>query len=253
MKKKRVLVVGLGHMGMSHALAYARIPDFEVVGLCTRRIADASAAGGARGRGALRRLRRRARRAHAGRRLDQHAARHARRLRDQGDGGRRARVRREAAGADGRERAAGRRHGAAHEAKAGHRLHPPPSSVVDQVRRDRPAAGHAARLPHEPQPAVDRRELGRRTSACSQSFSPIVDCGVHYVDIMCQITPARPTRVHALGARLTDEVSMYNYGMLQVAFDDGSVGWYEAGWGPMMSETAFFVKDVIGPRDRSRS
>jgi predicted dehydrogenase len=41
---------------------------------------------------------------------------------------------------------------------------------------------------------------------------------------------------------------MYNYGMLQVAFDDGSVGWYEAGWGPMMSETAFFVKDVIGPK-----
>jgi predicted dehydrogenase len=42
-------------------------------------------------------------------------------------------------------------------------------------------------------------------------------------------------------------VPVYNYGVLQVAFDDGSVGWYEAGWGPMMSETAFFVKDVIGP------
>src|SRR3546814_6436054 len=27
-----------------------------------------------------------------------------------------------------------------------------------------------------------------------------------------------------------------------------SVGWYEAGWGPMSSETAFFIKDVIGPR-----
>ena len=25
-------------------------------------------------------------------------------------------------------------------------------------------------------------------------------------------------------------------------------GWYEAGWGPMMSEVAFFVKDVIGPK-----
>ena len=45
---------------------------------------------------------------------------------------------------------------------------------------------------------------------------------------------------------------MYNYGQLQVTFDDGSVGWYEAGWGPMMSETAFFVKDVIGP-ERVRS
>ena len=41
---------------------------------------------------------------------------------------------------------------------------------------------------------------------------------------------------------------MYNYGQLQVVFDDGSVGWYEAGWGPMISETAFFVKDVIGPK-----
>ena len=33
-----------------------------------------------------------------------------------------------------------------------------------------------------------------------------------------------------------------------MTFDDGSVGWYEAGWGPMMSETAFFVKDVVGPK-----
>ena len=35
---KRVLVVGLGNMGMSHALAYARIPGFEVVGVCERHI-----------------------------------------------------------------------------------------------------------------------------------------------------------------------------------------------------------------------
>jgi predicted dehydrogenase len=82
------------------------------------------------------------------------------------------------------------------------------------------------------------------------SMSPIVDCGVHYVDVMCQMTGARPVRVSAIGARLTDELKpgMYNYGQLQVSFEDGSVGWYEAGWGPMMSEVAFFVKDVIGPK-----
>ncbi len=82
------------------------------------------------------------------------------------------------------------------------------------------------------------------------SMSPIVDCGVHYVDVMCQMTGARPVRVSAIGARLTEELKpgMYNYGQLQVTFEDGSVGWYEAGWGPMMSETAFFVKDVIGPK-----
>jgi Predicted dehydrogenases and related proteins len=82
-----------------------------------------------------------------------------------------------------------------------------------------------------------------------QSTSPIVDCGVHYVDIMCQVTRARPVAVHAVGARLTSEIApaMYNYGHLHIVFEDGSVGWYEAGWGPMMSETAYFVKDMIGP------
>jgi len=83
-----------------------------------------------------------------------------------------------------------------------------------------------------------------------KTMSPIVDCGVHYVDIMCLMTNANPIKVNAIGARLTEEIAptMYNYGQLQVTFDDGSVGWYEAGWGPMMSETAFFVKDVIGPK-----
>ena len=82
------------------------------------------------------------------------------------------------------------------------------------------------------------------------SMSPIVDCGVHYVDVMCQMTGSRPVRVSAIGARLSDQIKpdMYNYGQLQVVFEDGSVGWYEAGWGPMMSEMAFFVKDVVGPK-----
>ena len=82
------------------------------------------------------------------------------------------------------------------------------------------------------------------------SLTPLVDCGVHYVDIMCQMTRAKPVRVHGIGAKLSDETRLQNYGALQVAFDDGSVGWYEAGWGPMMSEVAYFVKDVVGPAGR---
>ncbi len=83
-----------------------------------------------------------------------------------------------------------------------------------------------------------------------ESASPIVDCGVHYVDVMCQMAGARPLRVSAIGACLDPSLpgQRCNYGQLQIAFEDGSVGWYEAGWGPMMSETAYFVKDVIGPR-----
>jgi predicted dehydrogenase len=90
----------------------------------------------------------------------------------------------------------------------------------------------------------------RTHQALMQSMSPIVDCGVHYVDAMCRMTQSRPVRVSAIQARLTDVLrpGMYNYGQLQVTFADGSVGWYEAGWGPMMSEVAHFVKDVVGPQ-----
>lgn len=82
------------------------------------------------------------------------------------------------------------------------------------------------------------------------TMSPIVDCGVHYVDMMCQMTGANPIQVFAIGASLHKDLKpdMYNYGQLQVVFDDGSVGWYESGWGPMMSENAYFIKDAIGPK-----
>ena len=106
-------------------------------------------------------------------------------------------------------------------------------------------------------PYVFRMNLNQQSSgptwethkALMQTTPPIVDCGVHYVDVMCQITDAKPKEVRGMGLRLSGDIAetMYNYGHLQVLFDDGSLGWYEAGWGPMISETAFFVKDVMSP------
>ncbi|MES0075301.1 Gfo/Idh/MocA family oxidoreductase [Mesorhizobium sp. M0058] len=106
-------------------------------------------------------------------------------------------------------------------------------------------------------PYVFRMNLNQQSSGPTwqthkqlmQTTSPIVDCGVHYLDVILQITDAKPVEVRGMGLRLTEEIAptMYNYGHLQVLFDDGSVGWYEAAWGPMISETAFFVKDVMSP------
>ena len=106
-------------------------------------------------------------------------------------------------------------------------------------------------------PYVFRLNLNQQSSgptwevhkALMQTTPPIVDCGVHYVDVMCQITDAAPVEVRGMGLRLSNEIAqdMYNYGHFQVIFADGSLGWYEAGWGPMMSDTAFFVKDVVSP------
>lgn len=131
--------------------------------------------------------------------------------------------------------------------------------VVGYILRHHPSWAKFVELAHTlGKPLVMRMNLNQQSSGATwathkqlmETISPIVDCGVHYVDMMCLMSNASPVTVNAIGANLTSEIddSMYNYGQLQVTFDDGSVGWYEAGWGPMMSETAFFVKDVIGPK-----
>jgi predicted dehydrogenase len=131
--------------------------------------------------------------------------------------------------------------------------------VVGYILRHHPSWERFIDLSHQlGKPLVMRMNLNQQSHGHTwathlnlmKSLSPIVDCGVHYLDVMCQMTQSKPVQVNAIGARLTNEIpaNNYNYGQLQIRFEDESVGWYEAGWGPMISETAFFVKDVIGPK-----
>ena len=131
--------------------------------------------------------------------------------------------------------------------------------VIGYILRVHPSWVKFIEMSHDlGKPLVMRMNLNQQSSGenwqthkkLMASIPPVVDCGVHYVDVMCQMTRSKPIRVSGIGARLSDELpaGMVNYGQLQVTFEDGSVGWYEAGWGPMMSEMAFFVKDVVGPK-----
>jgi len=131
--------------------------------------------------------------------------------------------------------------------------------VVGYILRHHPSWEKFIEISHKlGKPLVMRMNLNQQSHgymwdvhrSLMKSLSPIVDCGVHYIDVMCQMTRSKPMQVTAIGARLTEDIPAgnYNYGQLQIRFEDGSVGWYEAGWGPMISETAFFVKDVIGPK-----
>jgi predicted dehydrogenase len=137
--------------------------------------------------------------------------------------------------------------------KAGKKL------VVGYILRHHPSWIKFIEISHQlGKPLVMRMNLNQQSHGymwdvhrnLMKSLSPIVDCGVHYIDVMCQMVRSKPVQVSAIGARLTNDIpeGNYNYGQLQIRFEDGSVGWYEAGWGPMISETAFFVKDVIGPK-----
>jgi len=48
-------------------------------------------------------------------------------------------------------------------------------------------------------------EAWRTHKMLMQSLSPIVDCGVHYLDVMCQMTQSSPVSVSAIGVRLSDD------------------------------------------------
>ena len=250
MKNIRVLVVGLGNMGSSHARAYASIDGFEIAGLCSRGIdtrddlkaefPDIPLFGDF---------------AEALKTVHPDAVSintwpdtHAAYARMAFEAGAHVFIEKPLAGtvAEAADIAALAR-------ARGLKL------VIGYILRVHPSWIRFVEVGKSlGKPLVMRMNLNQQSSGAQwqvhkhlmNSISPIVDCGVHYVDMMCQVTGAKPVRVHAVGARLSSEIDahMYNYGHLHVAFDDGSVGWYEAGWGPMMSETAFFVKDMIGPK-----
>ncbi len=250
MKRQRVLVVGLGTMGTSHARAYRAIDGFELVGLCTRNAAarrdlDKEFAGLPRFEGLTEALAALKPDAVSIATYTEHHAPMALEALAAG-----AHVFCEKPLADTLE-AAERVVAAARAANK--------ALLVGYILRVHPSWTRFVEIGRTlGKPLVMRMNLNQQSSGSfwnvhknlMRSTSPIVDCGVHYVDVMCQVTRARPVAVHAVGARLTDEIAptMVNYGHLHIAFDDGSVGWYEAGWGPMMSETAFFVKDMIGPK-----
>jgi len=247
----RILCVGAGHMGRSHALAYHRIPEFEICGIVTRSPESRAALNAELGGGyaefddfyqALRDSKPDAVS------ISTYPDTHADYAEAAFDAGCHVFIEKPLAETvDGAERIVAK-------AKATNR-----KLVIGYILRHHPSWIKFIEVAQTlGKPLVMRMNLNQQSSGANwkthknlmSSISPIIDCGVHYVDVMCQMTRSKPVRVSGIGARLSDELpeGKINYGHLQVTFEDGSVGWYEAGWGPMMSEVAFFVKDVVGPK-----
>ena len=106
----RVLVAGCGNMGASHARAYHKMPEFEIVGLVSRGAASREALSKELGGlPRVQRLLRGARRDQARRRQHQHLSRNACAVRQGGHRGRLPRLLREAAGRNRRGGAGDRR------------------------------------------------------------------------------------------------------------------------------------------------
>ena len=88
--------------------------------------------------------------------------------------------------------------------------------------------------------------------ALLENSSPIVDCGVHYIDLCRWFTDAEILEVGGVSAVMDEECpeGQFNYGLITMHLSDGSIAYYEAGWGG--SITANNEKEFIGPKGRIR-
>ena len=86
--------------------------------------------------------------------------------------------------------------------------------------------------------------------ALIEETSPIIDCGVHYVDVMRWFTGEEVVNVEGTGTVTEAGLSegKYNYGIISVNLSGGSVAFYEAGWGSNLATD--HTKEFIGPKGR---
>lgn len=87
-----------------------------------------------------------------------------------------------------------------------------------------------------------------RYQALLKDCPPIIDCGVHYFDVMQWVTGETITAVNGIKATTEEDCATYNYAHICTELSNGSVGFYEAGWGNTIASQN--MKEFIGPKGR---
>lgn len=95
------------------------------------------------------------------------------------------------------------------------------------------------------------RDWGRYLELLKQA-SPVVDCGVHYIDIMQWFTRSRITSISGIGMPTEEGLpeGVCNYNLFTARLADGSVAYFESGWGNTIASED--LKEFIGPKGRIR-
>ena len=85
-----------------------------------------------------------------------------------------------------------------------------------------------------------------------RNCSPIVDCGVHYVDVIRWLTGLEVVDVKGFGAILDPTIpeGTYDYGMIEMRLSNGGVAHYEATWSATVGSENF--KEFVGTKGRIR-
>lgn len=76
-------------------------------------------------------------------------------------------------------------------------------------------------------------------------LSPLVDAGIHYVDLMAQLTAGELTDIKAVGAKSSDDMVVENETNMTITYSDGSVFYFESGFGPNINPGDVPIKTAI--------
>lgn len=88
----------------------------------------------------------------------------------------------------------------------------------------------------------------QRYKRLMEDCPPIVDCGVHYLDVMQWVSGSKIAQVSGISTRLDADAPCDNFGMIHVRLENGCIGYYEAGWGRNIS--AQNIKEFVGDAGR---
>lgn len=91
---------------------------------------------------------------------------------------------------------------------------------------------------------VDHKRFRNLLTDCS----PILDCGVHYIDVAQWFTGSKIVEVSGIGTKIDERSVNCDYTVMNFKTESGCVGYFEAGWNPGVS--SLNVKDFIGTKGR---
>lgn len=141
------------------------------------------------------------------------------------------------------------------------KAHPDVKVLVGHILRHNATYRKVAKMIHEDaigHPIIMRMSQNHHTMDWDryrrliEETSPIVDCGVHYLDVMQWFTDAKIVNISGIGMRTEEDLppNKNNYEMVTITLSDGSIGFYEAGWTKTIN--ANNMKEFVGPKGSIR-
>ncbi|MBR5314754.1 MAG: Gfo/Idh/MocA family oxidoreductase [Clostridia bacterium] len=92
--------------------------------------------------------------------------------------------------------------------------------------------------------ALDRKRFTNLLNDCS----PVLDCGVHYIDVAQWFTGSKICEVSGIGTKIDENAAHYDYTLMTFRMENGCVGYYEAGWHVGIESQN--TKEFIGTKGR---